>query len=73
MVTVTRTAGISASHTDVSLWFAFDGSTETSLSPDAGEFVDTRWWGFDDIVHTAGTRFDPHLPRFVEKLVNATS
>lgn len=73
MVTVTRTAGVSASHTDVSLWFAFAGSADQPLDPDAGEFVDTRWWSFDDVVHGPETRFDPHLPRFVEKLVRATA
>ena len=71
LVTVTDTGGLSAGHTDVSLWFAFDGSGDRSLSPDAGEFVDTRWWKFDDIAHGPETRFDPHLPRFVSKLDQA--
>jgi len=69
MVTVTRTVGMSVSHTDVSLWFAFEGSTDMALRPDAGEFVDTRWWPLDEVVHAPGTRFDPYLPRFVNKLV----
>lgn len=69
MVTVTDTAGLSESHTDVSLWFAFDGSGERSISPDEGEFIEARWWSFDDIKHGPGTRFDPHLPRFITKLV----
>lgn len=68
MVTVTDTVGRSETHTDVSLWFAFSGRRATELAPDPGEFVDTRWWDFDDIDHAPGTRFDPHLPRFVRKL-----
>lgn len=73
MVTVTQTAGVSASHTDVSLWFAFSGSEQLALDSDDGEFVDTRWWGFDEVEHGAGTRFDPHLPRFIQKLTAATT
>ncbi len=69
MVTVTETTGVSEAHTDVSLWFAFEGSQERQLAPDKREFVATRWWDFDDIEHGPGTRFDPHLPRFVKKLV----
>lgn len=69
-VTVTQTAGVSTSHTDVSLWFAFEGSTTEVLSPDPGEFVAARWWGFGEVVHGPGSRLDPHLPRFVDKLVS---
>jgi len=68
MVTETETVGTSRPHTDVSVWFVFDGAEQQSLEPDDGEFVDARWWSFDDIVHGPGTRFDPNLPRFVEKL-----
>lgn len=73
MVTVTETAGLSARHTDVSLWFAFDGSGADRLSPDAGEFVGAQWWDFGDIEHGIDTRFDPHLPRFIAKLVGRSS
>lgn len=68
LVTQTETVGVSKSHTDVSLWFAFEGSEGDALTPDEGEFADARWWNFDGIVHGPETRFDPHLPRFVEKL-----
>lgn len=69
LVTQTETGGSSKPHTDVSLWFVFDGSKSgDELAPDAGEFVDARWWGFEEIGHRPATRFDPHLPRFVEKL-----
>lgn len=68
MVTVTSTAGRSIGHTDVSLWFVFEGSTADVLSPDTGEFVDARWWRLAEVEHGPSTRFDPHLPRFVDKL-----
>lgn len=72
-MTVTETVGRSETHSDVSLWFAFDGSEDLSLSPDEGEFVDARWWKFDDVRHGPKTRFDPHLPRFIDKLIKAAT
>lgn len=67
-VTVTDTGGLCESHTDVSLWFVFEGSVWDELSPDDREFADARWWPFDDIAPGLSTRFDPHLPRLVKKL-----
>ena len=68
MVTVTLTQGRSEPHTDVSLWFVFDGSAEHVLTPDETEFADARWWSFDDVVEDGPVAFDPHLPRFIGKL-----
>jgi 8-oxo-dGTP diphosphatase len=68
LVTVARTGGLSANHTDVSLWFVFEGSPVDAVVPDENEFVEVRWWRFDDIEHEPAARFDPHLPRFIEKL-----
>lgn len=68
MVTVTDTGGRSQTHTDVSLWFAFDARTAGPLVPDQREFADIRWWDIGEIRHSADTRFDPHLPRFAAKL-----
>lgn len=67
-VTVTRTQGRSTPHTDVSLWFVFDGSGRAALSPDEAEFTSTRWWPFDDVRAAGPVPFDPHLPRFLAKL-----
>ncbi len=72
LVTVTQTTGRSVPHTDVSLWFAFDLPTVGRIHPDATEFVGSRWWDLDVVRHGDGTRFDPHLPRFVAKLRAAT-
>lgn len=68
MVTVSRTQGRSESHTDVSLWFVFEGSSDAALVPDEREFAGTRWWGFDDVQPGGPVEFDPHLPRFIDKL-----
>jgi 8-oxo-dGTP diphosphatase len=38
------------------------------LSPDMNEFVDVRWWRFDEITAASTETFDPHLQRFVDKL-----
>ncbi len=67
-ITVTETAGLSERHTDVSLWFVFEGSVDQTLSPDEREFAGVRWWPFDRIGQEADTAFDPHLARFVQKL-----
>lgn len=68
MVTVTQTQGRSEPHVDVSLWFVFDGSDCASVTPDEVEFVDTRWWSFDEVRADGTVDFDPHLPRFIGKL-----
>ncbi len=67
-VTVTVTEGISAGHTDVSLWYVFAGSQDDELRPDPFEFSEVRWWPIDQVRHTPGSRFDTNLPRFVAKL-----
>lgn len=72
-VTVTRTQGRSEPHTDVSLWFVFDGSPEHVLTPDEAEFVDAKWWSFDDVLDDGPVAFDPHLPRFIGKLRACTA
>jgi 8-oxo-dGTP diphosphatase len=61
--------GESTSHVDVSLWYAFNGATTDAMHPDVDEMAAVRWWPFDHVVHGPGTRFEPHLPRFLTKLV----
>lgn len=68
-ITCTVTEGVSAGHTDVSLWYVFAGSETDELQPDPGEFVDSRWWPMDEVRHGEDTRFDPNLPRFTTKLL----
>lgn len=62
-VTVTRTVGVDAPHTDVTLWFAVVGRVGQELTPDPGEFLGVRWWTPAEIQAEAPERFEPHLAR----------
>jgi len=68
MVTVTETVGLSHGHTDVSLWYAVRGSRNATLDYDRSEFNDVRWFPFSQ---TPLHRSEPHLQRFITKLVRS--
>ncbi len=68
MVTVRRTQGRSEHHTDVSLWFVFEGASDAVLAPDPTEFAGSRWWRFADVREGGSVEFDPNLSRFIDKL-----
>ena len=65
MVTCTTTVGLTAGHTDVSLWYVVNAGRDQKLSYDAQEFRDVRWFGFSEV---PAHRSEPHLPRFLAKL-----
>ncbi|MEO8245148.1 MAG: NUDIX hydrolase [bacterium] len=65
MVTVTKTVGMTAGHTDVSLWFALQGERSAELTFDGSEFLALRWFAKDDVPFG---RSDPELSRFLAKL-----
>ncbi|HEY0063105.1 MAG TPA: NUDIX hydrolase [Telluria sp.] len=65
LLTATTTVGLTAGHTDVSLWYQIRASRGQPIVFDEGEFVSVRWFAFDDIPLA---RCDPHLPRFLAKL-----
>ncbi len=65
MVTVTQTVGLTAGHTDVSLWYLVYSARDTAFVFDAGEFNAVRWFAFDDV--PLG-RCEPHLQRFLAKI-----
>jgi 8-oxo-dGTP diphosphatase len=67
-LTVTRTVGVDAGHTDVSLWFVLDSRREHALTPDQGEFHRVRWWSPGELRRADASRFDPHFFRFLRKL-----
>jgi 8-oxo-dGTP pyrophosphatase MutT (NUDIX family) len=67
-LTVTTTAGPAPSHVDVSLWYAFAGSTDMRLVVDEREVKSARWWRLDEIEAAASVGFDPHMPRAAAKL-----
>jgi 8-oxo-dGTP pyrophosphatase MutT (NUDIX family) len=67
-VTVNRTGGVDAGHTDVSLWFVLAGHRGMSLITDVTEFNEARWWSSADIQTTDPRIFDPHYLRFLAKV-----
>lgn len=68
LITRTTTVGPTTDHLDVTLWFVFCHRVDGRLRPDDREFAATDWWPMAQVNHGPGTRFDPHLPRFLSKL-----
>lgn len=68
-ITVTETAGLTARHIDVSLWFVLEGSVNEQLNYDTGEFNAIRWFAFEEVLQTPISKLDPHMYRFIRKLV----
>jgi 8-oxo-dGTP diphosphatase len=68
MVTVTSTVGVTAGHTDVSLWYAVRASREACITFDSDEFHAVQWFAFNDVPLQ---RSDPHLGRFLAKFQRA--
>jgi 8-oxo-dGTP pyrophosphatase MutT (NUDIX family) len=67
MVTCTTTVGLTAGHTDVSLWYIVQSSRTQELRYDETEFNSIQWFAFSEApLH----RSDPHLGRFIQKLTS---
>lgn len=64
-LTVTITVGLTAGHTDVSLWYALRGDSARPVRFDPGEFHGVRWF---DLGALPLDRADPHMARFAAKL-----
>lgn len=64
-LTVTVTVGLTAGHTDVSLWYILKGDQNTLYKFDKSEFNDVRWFSFNEIPYENS---DPHMRRFIDKL-----
>ena len=65
MVTCTTTVGLTAGHTDVSLWYVVHAQRCQPLAFDKQEFCDVRWFPLGEVPFE---RSDPHMKRFVTKL-----
>jgi uncharacterized protein YpbB len=65
MITCAETVGVTAGHTDVSLWYVLKGNRAASLLFDASEFNAAKWFPFTDVPLE---RSDPHMNRFLRKL-----
>ncbi len=68
MVTCTETVGLTAGHTDVSLWYVVQAKRTQPLVFDADEFNRVQWFNFAEAPFD---RSDPHLRRFIAKLTAA--
>lgn len=66
LLTVTKTVGNVAIHTDVSLWYLLKGDPSQILDYDQNEFHQIRWFGIDEIPFD---KSDPHMKRFIEKML----
>ncbi|WP_249997648.1 NUDIX domain-containing protein [Actinoplanes sp. M2I2] len=67
-LTVTRTVGLDAGHTDVSLWYLLPCEQEQPLVVDDEEFHRVRWWSKAELAAADPARFDPHFFRFLTKI-----
>lgn len=64
-LTSTLTVGITAGHTDVSLWYVLKGDSHKIYEFDKSEFNYVRWFHLDEIPYS---KSDPHMERFIQKL-----
>jgi 8-oxo-dGTP diphosphatase len=69
-ITQAITVGKTAGHTDVSLWYVLKANSKEKLIYDTREFNGYKWYNFDEILNTDISRFDPHMHRFVKKLIS---
>ncbi|MCX6988722.1 MAG: NUDIX hydrolase [Chlamydiae bacterium] len=67
-LTVTKTVGQIAQHTDVSFWYLLKGNNEMPLQYDQEEFNDIRWFDINSIPYE---NTDPHMRRFIQKLLSS--
>ena len=70
MVTCTCTVGLTAGHTDVSLWYVVHADFHQTMKFDEGEFNAIQWFKFEDVPLE---RSDPHMRRFLSKLRTSPS
>lgn len=64
-LTVTKTVGSTAGHTDVSLWYLIKGNSAENIQFNEEEFHQVQWFDVSNIPYH---RTDPHMHRCVTKL-----
>lgn len=69
-ITETVTVNIGAGHTDVSLWYVLAGDSEYKIHYDENEFKGYKWFDFNEVLESDIKIFDPHMHRFINKLVS---
>jgi len=70
LLTVTKTVGNVAKHTDVSLWYLLKGDPSHALNYDRSEFNQICWFGIDEIPFG---KSDPHMKRFIDKMLRLST
>ncbi len=66
-LSIATTVGSIDPHTDISLWYVLRVNREDYLNFDADEFYQIRWFDWNEIPYE---RTDPHMKRFVDKIIN---
>lgn len=72
-ITETITVGLTAGHTDVSLWYVVKGDSNKELTYDPKEFNGYQWLTFQEVLDIPIDKLDPHMHRFVRKLLRQRS
>lgn len=71
-LTIADTVGISEKHTDVSLWYLFEGNAKEKLDDQHAEFQREfdgyQWLSYDEILSMPIEKLNPDMHRFVHKL-----
>jgi len=65
LITSSETVGLTAGHTDISLWYLVQAERSQTIKFDEAEFNSVSWFDFSQLPYQ---RSDPNLRRFVEKL-----
>jgi 8-oxo-dGTP diphosphatase len=65
LLTVTKTVGNVAQHTDMTLWYILNGNPNENLNFDPDEFNQIRWFSVDEIPYE---KSDPHMKRCIQKI-----
>jgi 8-oxo-dGTP diphosphatase len=70
MVTCTPTVGVTAGHVDVSLWYLVRAQRTQRITFDETEFAAVKWFALSEV---PVERSEPHLGRFIRKLVSSSA
>lgn len=66
--TVNPTKGLTTPHIDVNFWYVLKGDSSIQYHYDEQEFHGIHWFPYNEL--PVG-KCDPHLPRFIQKLISA--
>lgn len=67
------TVGLTAGHTDVTLWYVFDRDSTFPINDQSDEFIKEfdgyNWFTFDEVLNTDINKLNPNTHRFIKKLL----